>query len=42
MNLFSTNRLMTVALTVATIAVLTRIPQAKEVLLNESKFLGIF
>jgi len=41
-NLFSQNRLMTVALAVLAVAAITRIPQAKDLLLNESKFLGIF
>jgi len=41
-SLFSQNRLMTVALAVVVIAGITRIPAAKDLLLNDSKFLGIF
>lgn len=41
-NLFTTNRLMTVALTLVAIAAITRIEPAKEVLLNDSKLFGIF
>lgn len=38
----SKSRLMTVGLTLAAIAVINRVPQAKEVLTGDTKFLGIF
>ena len=42
MNLFTTNRMITVAMALVAVAVVTRIPQAKDALLNESKLFGIF
>lgn len=41
-NLLSTNRLMTVALTVAVLMVMYRVEPAKEALTGDSKFLGLF
>lgn len=41
-NLLSTNRLTTVALTIAAIAVIYRVPAAKDALMGDEKFLGIF
>lgn len=41
-SLLSTNRLMTVALTLAVVAIAYRVPAAKDVLTGDTKFLGIF
>ena len=41
-NILSTNRLTTVALTMVALAIVYRVPAAKDALIGDEKFLGIF
>lgn len=42
MKIINKNTLIGAAVTIAALAALMRVPQAKEVILNDRKFLGLF